>query len=293
MKPNRILVLGGSGMLGSAVIPELRAAGMEILAPLETELDITDFPGVSECVKQFQPRAIVNCAGFTKVDECETRRELCFKVNGEAPGNLARAAQMTGTLLLHISSDYIFKGDKDDEYLEIDAPGPLNFYGKSKLFGEEQVRKETERYCIIRTSWLFGPGGENFVTKLLKKAGQGVQQLKVVADERGRPTFTRDLARVIRFALEKELTGIYHVCNQGAVSWLEYAREIFAIRGEGPELVPVTAEQYGLPAKRPKNSTLATGKIEKTLGFSIRHHREALAEYMVETGLAKPDGEKT
>jgi len=287
MAQKRILVLGGSGMLGSAVLAELRAAAMEILAPPETELDITDFARLAQCAKNFQPHAIVNCAGFTRVDECETRRELCFKVNGEAPGNISRAAKMTGATVLQISSDYIFKGDKSGEYLEIDAPGPLNFYGKSKLFGEELVRRESGKYCIIRTSWLFGAGGENFVTRVLKKAGEGAKQLKVVADERGRPTFTKDLARALRLALEKELIGIYHFCNKGTVSWLEYAREIFEIRGQGPQLLPVTAEQYGLPAKRPKNSALATAKLEKSLGLNIRRHREALAEYMREAGLAK------
>ena len=278
--PKKIIIFGASGMLGSALVPELKSHGHSVMAPDFPGLDIRDAQKILEYVKAHGPDAIVNAAGFTQVDRCETEKELAFELNGQALKNIAEAANRSGCVVFHISSDYIFSGSKPGEYLEDDAPGPLSIYGKSKLLGEENVKNRANNFCIIRTSWLFGPGGDNFVTKLLKKSREFEGELKVVSDERGRPTFSRDLAQIIRLAVEKELRGIYHFCNQGVVSWFEYAGEIFEILGEGRKLVPVSAREYGLPAQRPKNSALSTRKIEKDLGLEIRHHREALLEYM-------------
>jgi dTDP-4-dehydrorhamnose reductase len=283
MTEKRILIFGGAGILGSALVAEMQPLGFALSAPLEAEVDITDPSRILEHMKKFEPDTVVNCAAFTKVDECETKKELAFKVNAEGAGNVAKAATKLGAAVVHISTDYIFNGDKPGEYVETDAPGPLNFYGKSKLFGEELVRKESSRHCIIRSSWLFGPGGDSFVTKIVKKARSGAMQLKVVSDEYGRPTYSKDLAQAIRLAVEKELRGIYHFCNKGRASWFEYAQEVFELMGKSIEIAPVTAEEYGLPAQRPKNSVLGTGKIEKALELEIRHHRLALEDYLRES----------
>jgi len=285
--PRKIIVFGASGMLGSALDSELKTHGHTVIAPDFPGIDIRDAQKIADYVKANHPDAIVNCAGFTQVDRCETEQELAFELNGRALENIAESANRAGCVVFHISSDYIFSGSKPGEYLEEDSPGPLSVYGKSKLLGEENVKNGAKRFCIIRTSWLFGPGGENFVTKLLKKSREFEGELKVVSDERGRPTYSRDLAQIIRLALEKELRGIYHFCNRGVVSWFEYAGEIFEIMGEHRKLVPVSAREYGLLAQRPGNSALGTRKIEKDLGLKIRHHREALTEYISLLELAR------
>jgi len=287
MSGKRILIFGGTGVLGSALAAEMKSAGMEVYAPPEAQLDITEAGKAEGFAKKIRPQAVVNCAAFTRVDDCEKEHELAYRVNAEAAGKVAAAARETGAAIFQVSTDYVFMGDKDGEYLESDAAGPLNFYGKSKLFGEELVRKESSRHCIIRTSWLFGLGGDSFVAKVIKKSKNGATQLKVVCDERGRPTYSKDLARAIRLAVEKELRGVYHFCNKGAVSWLEFAGEIFDILRVKQDLFPITAEQYALPARRPKNSALCTDKIEKALGIEIRHHRVALEEYLRELGQVK------
>ncbi len=297
MSKARILVLGGTGLLGSALVPELKSAGHAVLAPTHAELDMLNCDRVLGCASSFLLRqgyggqvrndAIINCAGYNRVDDCERNPGLAFQLNAEAAGNLARAAKELGATLFHLSSDYVFSGEKEGEYVEDDAPGPLSVYGRSKLEGEKLAREFGPELCIVRASWLFGPGGENFISKILAKWKSGATELRVVSDERGRPTYSLDLAQALRLAVERKLTGIYHFCDQGAVSWLELAREVFEILGSGPKLVPISAKAYGLPARRPKNSALATGKIERALALELRHHREALKEYLESMGISR------
>jgi len=280
MRKRKVLLFGGTGLLGSALKAELEGAGYDIIAPLHQKLDILNYSLVLKCVRDFDREVIINCAGYNEVDDCEKNKELAFKANAEGPFNLAKVAKEARIMLFHISTDYVFSGEKKEEYLEDDPPAPLNFYGKSKLDGEILIQKNADDFCIIRTSWLFGPGRKNFITKILKKWREGTGELKVVSDEFGRPTYTLDFARVIRLSLESELRGIYHFSNYGIVSWFEFAKEIFEIIGEGPKLLPISADEYGLPARRPKNSALNTSKIEKALNLKIRHHYEALREYL-------------
>jgi len=276
----KILLLGGTGLLGSALSAELKSSGHQLLAPSHSELDILNYDRVIECAGSFRSDTIINCAGFNQVDECESKPDPAFQANALAAGNLAQAGKEVGAKIFQISSDYIFSGEKKAEYLEDDEPDPLSIYGKSKLEGEALVKKFAGEFCVIRASWLFGPGGENFISKILQKWKAGAGELKVVSDQRGRPTYSPDLAAAVRLSVERNLHGIYHFCNQGAVSWLELASEVFEIIGTGPELIPVSAEAYGLPAKRPKNSALSTDKIERALSLRIRHHREALKDYL-------------
>ncbi len=280
MSNRRILLLGGAGLLGSALKDELSAGGHLLLAPAHSELEIADYDKILLCAREFSPDTIVNCAGFNQVDECERRKELAFQANAFGAGNLARIAAEIGAAIFQVSSDYIFKGDKKGEYREEDLPDPLNLYGKSKLLGESAVRENAREFCVIRASWLFGPGGPNFISKILTKWKAGAQELKVVSDEKGKPTYSLDLANAIRLSVERNLRGIYHFCNQGTVSWMELAQEVFEIIGKGPKLIPVSAEAYRLPAQRPKNSALSSKKIEAALGLTIRPHLEALKDYL-------------
>ena len=280
----KILVLGGSGLLGSALGVELERTGHQLLAPSHSHLDITEQEKVFDYVRQAQPEIIINCAGFTRVDDCESHQKLAFEINAKGAGNLAEASRQVGALMVQISTDYIFNGEKPGEYTEKDEPAPLSIYGKSKLEGEILVKEQAEHWLIIRTSWLFGEGGKNFISKILSRWREGAEQLKVVADEKGKPTYARDLARVIKASIEKGLRGIYHFANQGVVSWYQLAEEVFKLIKETARLVPVRAEEYGLPARRPKNSALSTEKIQKALGIKIRHHQLAVKEYLEKTG---------
>jgi len=276
----KIVVFGASGLLGSAVLAELDSAGNEVLAPSHAEMDITNEKKLSSYLTGLKPKLVINCVGFNYVDECESKAELAFKVNGEAVGNLARITSSIKALFFHISSDYIFSGEKDDEYLEEDEPKPLSVYVESKLLGEKLTQEFADKFCIIRTSWLFGLGRDNFISKIVKRWKKGESEFKIVSDQQGKPTYSLDLARVIRLAVEHSLTGIYHFCNQGKVSRYQLAKEVFEIIGERPKIIPISAEQYGAIAKRPKNSALSTKKIENALKLKIRHHQLAIKDYL-------------
>ena len=273
--------------MGSEVFKELNQAGHKVFAPSHSELDITDENKMLDYVQQISPEAVINCAGFTRVDDCERHQKLAFEVNARGAENLAKASNKVGALMVQISTDYVFSGKKLGEYLEEDEPAPLNIYGRSKLEGERAVMKFSGKWLIIRTSWLFGRGGENFIQKILKRWQEGAVELKIVSDERGRPTYAPDLARAIRLLVERGLKGIYHFANKGIVSWFELAGEVFELIGDGPRLIPIKAEEFGLPARRPKNSALSTKKIEEALGIDIRHHQSALKDYLTLLGLYK------
>jgi len=276
----KAVLFGASGLLGCAVLAELNSAGYEVLSPSHAEMDITDEKKLSSYLAGIKPEVAINCAGFNYVDECESKPELAFKVNGEAVGNLARITNSIKALFFHISSDYIFSGEKDDEYLEQDEPKPLSVYGESKLLGEKLAQKFADKFCILRTSWLFGPARDNFISKIVKRWKKGETEFKIVSDQQGKPTYSLDLARVIRLAVEQNLTGIYHFCNQGKISRYQLAKEVFEIIGEKPRIIPISAEQYGAIAKRPKNSALCTEKIETALKLTIRHHQLAIKDYL-------------
>jgi dTDP-4-dehydrorhamnose reductase len=275
----RVLVTGAGGMLGSDLGPALAAAGHEVLARPRSELDITDPKGVGRALRELAPDVVVNCAAFTKVDDCETDPRAA-EVNALAVERLADACGHVSAQLVQISTDFVFDGEKGAPYVEDDSVRPLSAYGRTKLAGEEAALR-LPGSLVVRASWLFGRSGWNFVEAILKQVEGGKRRLSVVTDQVGRPTATTDLAGAIAALLEAGASGVYHFANRGEVSWNEFAREILWGAGRGDvEVDATTAAVLDRPARRPAYSVLDTGKYERLTGRPIRTFREPLAEYL-------------
>ncbi|BCR05396.1 NAD(P)-dependent oxidoreductase [Desulfuromonas versatilis] len=289
--PRRLALVGAKGMLAT-MVAQNAPANWEIL-PLDLpEFDLTDEQGVRQTLTRLQPELILNCAAFTNVDACESQEELATRVNGVGAMHLARAAAALDATLVHISTDYVFDGLKAEPYLEQDAPDPRSAYGRSKLAGERAILASgLQRYFIIRTSWLYGPGGKNFVETILRLAAER-EELRVVADQVGSPTYTGDLARALFRLLELEQVegrspyGIYHFANAGQCSWFDFAAEIVRLVREagGPvkarQVAPIRTEDYPLPAQRPAYSVLSTAKYRAVTGQSVPPWQESLRHYL-------------
>jgi dTDP-4-dehydrorhamnose reductase len=286
----KVLVTGTGGQLAKDLIPLLDIAGFYITPLNSAMLDITDKEAVLRAVKNISPEIIINCAAYTKVDKAEEESELAFKVNGEGAANLADGATACKALLIHISTDFVFDGLKSTPYTELDAVNPLSLYGKSKLKGEEETLKRACDSLIIRTSWLYGTGGKNFVKTILRLARER-ELLKVVDDQTGSPTWSGDLAKVILRITELKRagttkTGIYHYCNDGVISWFDFAvaivEEAKAINVElkCTRVEPIPSTAYPLPAKRPSFSALSTKKIENDFDISIPQWRVSLKKML-------------
>ncbi len=230
---------------------------------------------------------IINCSGYTNVDRAETEKELAFKINGDGVKNISLIAKELDALLIHISTDYVFDGKKKEPYNEDDKTNSLSVYGKSKLKGEEYIKEILDKYFIIRTAWLYGKYGKNFVYTMLNLFNER-EEVKVVADQYGSPTYTKDLAETILMIIEKGLSeyGIYHFTNEGATTWYEFARAIYRVGREvgvvtkETSILPLTSEEYPTPAIRPKYSILDKSKIKALLGINIRKWEEALREFL-------------
>jgi len=275
----RVLVTGAAGMLGSDLGPALAASGHEVLARPRSDLDIADAKAVARAVRELSPDVVVNCAAFTKVDDCETDSRA-FEVNTRAVEHLADACGQGGVQLVQISTDFVFDGEKAAPYTEEDPVGPLSAYGRTKLGGEEAALR-LPGSLVVRASWLFGRSGWNFIEAILKQVAGGRKELSVVTDQVGRPTATTDLSEAIVALLEAGAFGIYHFANRGEVSWNEFAREILWRAGIGDVSVePTTSAALARPAKRPPYSVLDTGKYERLTGRPIRSFHEPLAEYL-------------
>ena len=278
MKP-RVLLTGGGGMLALDLKPRLEAAGYEVVAPKKAQLDITQAGHVSAILATLKPQAIFNCAAFTKVDLCETD-PLAAAVNDAAVGNLAEACRAAGVRLVHVSTDFVFGGEKREPYREEDEAAPLSAYGRTKRGGEIRALA-LPGALVVRGSWLFGNRGPNFVEAILKQADAGKRSLRVVTDQAGRPTATTDLAEALVELYRIGAEGIVHFANAGEVTWNEFAREILRKAGHTDvDVVPITSEELNRPARRPAYSVLSTGKYEKLTGMKPRDFREPLAEYL-------------
>jgi len=275
----RVLVTGAAGMLGSDLGPALAAAGHEVLARPKSDLDIADEKAVARTLRELSPDVLVNCAAFTKVDDCEADPRA-FDINAKAVGSLADSCGHVGAQLVQISTDFVFDGQKGTPYLEDDPVNPLSAYGHSKRAGEEAALR-LPGSLIVRASWLFGRCGWNFVEAILKQVEGGKDRLSVVSDQIGRPTATTDLSEAIVALLDAGASGVFHFANRGEVSWLEFAREILWLAGRGDVPVdPTTSASLARPAHRPAYSVLDTGKYERLTGRPIRAFRDPLAEYL-------------
>ena len=260
----RVLILGAFGMLGhdlQAVFPEAICHGRDV--------DITDETAVFSCITHAKPKVVLNAAAYTDVDGCEEDPGSAFRVNGEGPGYIAKACNAAGAVLIHYSTDYVFDGARQ-EYYEEDTPHPINVYGESKLLGELRIREYTDDYRIIRTSWLFGRHGKNFVDTMIQLSRQ-MYQVRVVNDQIGRPTYTVDLAGKTADIIGGE-PGIYHITNDGRCSWFEFAQAIIG------NAVPVSSAEFPRKARRPAYSVLMNTRTSP-----MRHWKDALSEYLKRT----------
>lgn len=261
----KILICGGDGQLGSDCIQVLQEAH-EVFALTLNELDITSSSDVDKVIGKYVPDIILNCAAYTNVDACETERELAWNVNVEGPKNLASGVTKYGGLLIHISSDYVFDGRKKppEPYVEDDEPNPLSYYGRTKLESEVAVMQTTGQYIILRTAWLYGIHGRNFLKTILKIALRNPdKKVKVVNDQFGSPTWSFRLALQIAKLIEKNGRGTYHATAEGHCTWYELASHLLGEMGIKHSLIPCTSEEYPTPAIRPRNSILENQRLKK------------------------------
>jgi dTDP-4-dehydrorhamnose reductase len=280
----RVLVTGAGGQLGHDVVAAAHAAGDEVLALTHALLDITDRAAVLAAITEWKPSAVIHCAAWTAVDACESEPQLAMAVNGLAVRWVAEACDRAGAQLIHISTDYVFDGTLDRPYHEYDRPNPLGVYGTSKLAGEREALVLGSAATIVRTSWVAGEHGSNMVATVLRLLAAGDDtpgRLAFVDDQRGCPTFTADLASMLRRLALDRRGGVHHVTNQGAVSWFEFARAIVVAAGRDPRVVrPISTEQLDppRPAPRPANSVLDNAVL-RTAGLPLlRDFHEPLAE---------------
>ncbi|PKL66226.1 MAG: dTDP-4-dehydrorhamnose reductase [Methanobacteriales archaeon HGW-Methanobacteriales-1] len=274
----KVLIIGSEGMLGHDLV-EILSKENEISTTTIDTLDITDIEKTIETVKNINPDVVVHAAAFTDVNESETKKDLAYKVNGIGTRNVAVACKESNSALVYICTDYVFDGEKGISYQEYDQTNPLSIYGKTKLQGETYIRDILSKFYIVRTSWLYGYHGPNFVTTMFKLA-ETMDTISVVNDQIGSPTYTLDLAIAISKLIKKPTYGIYHITNSGECSWYEYAKEIFEMAGITIEVKPVSTEEYPQPAPRPKYSVLENYNW-KMEGFpEIRNYKDALQEYM-------------
>ena len=271
------LVTGGGGQLGSALQRVLAARGVSCAAPAHAELDVCDDEAVARAFARHAPRVVVNCAALTKVDTCEREPQLAERANALAPAQLARACAAHGAKLVQLSTDYVFAGDASRPYREDDPPAPRSVYGRTKLAGERAALASPDA-LVVRTSWVYGRG-RNFPAAILAQAREG-KPLRVVADQRGRPTYASDLAEAIVRLVAVNARGIVNFANDGEASWLELARAVLDASGFADRAIePLTTAQLALPAPRPAYSILDLERV-KSLGVAPRSWQEALAAYL-------------
>ena len=283
----KILITGANGMLAKEVKEKFKEEN-EIISTDVSELDITDEKAVYDFVNKTKPEYIINCAAFTAVDKAEECYELADRINGDGPTNLAKAAKAAGAKLVHISTDYVFGGDLEisKEYKEDDKKSPVTAYGKTKLHGEEGIEKNKNEYYIFRTAWLYGIGGNNFV-KTMTNLGKTRDEINVVSDQHGSPTYAKDLTEIIYQAIQKKIPyGVYNATNLGNTTWYDFTKEILEEQNISCKVNPVTTEEYIkmmkiTQAKRPLNSQMSKEKLLKE-GINIPEWKDGLKRYLDE-----------
>jgi dTDP-4-dehydrorhamnose reductase len=276
----RALVTGADGMLGTAVVPALRAAGFDAVGLTRAELDVTEPDAVDRCFEDVQPHAVIQCAAYTAVDAAETHENEAFQINSEGAGTVARACQRLGSWFVYPSTDYVFSGISERPYLPDDPVAPLNAYGRSKAAGEDAARA-ARHSIIVRTSWLYGAGGPNFVDTI-RRLSRERERLEVVDDQVGRPTWTGTLANVFIRLLKGGASGTFHATDGGApVTWFGLAKKICELTGSAPGIVPITAASLDRAATRPSYSVLDCSATEEVLGANLPDWETTLTAYLV------------
>ncbi len=279
----KILLTGAQGQVGYELERSLQGLG-EIVAPPRAVLDLADLDQVRDTVRALRPDLIVNAAAYTRVDQAESEPDLALRINAQAPGVMALQAREIGAAMVHFSTDYVFSGDKRGPYVEGDLPGPLNVYGETKLLGEQAIASSGIPHLILRTSWVYGMRGHNFLRTMLRLAAER-DEVRVVADQRGAPTWSRTVAQTTAHVLAqaqlggprwwREHRGVYHLSCQGETTWSGFAQAILEATGSDCRVVPIASSEYPTPARRPPNSVLSSAKLASRFG-RIPDWREAL-----------------
>lgn len=278
---SKVAITGANGQLGQELVRCFKGLNYTIYPLGKEDLDVTNHDQVDRIIQKIQPDIIIHCAAFTNVDQSERYTDQAFLVNGIGTRNIAVASNKVDAKLVYLSTNYVFDGKKSGPYSEYDSPNPAGIYGKSKLAGEQYVRDFTSKFFIVRTSWLFGGNGKNFVTTMQDLAKKR-ERLSVVDDQIGNPTYTFDLARQILNLISTEKYGIYHVSNSGLCSWYELAKEIFERSNISIDVFAVTTEDYNAPAPRPKNSAMEPVNLRLNNFYAMRNWKEALQDYIEE-----------
>ena len=282
----KILILGHKGMLGSDLMLRMMAAH-DVTGKDVGDFDITVEDDCGRVIAECSPDVVINAAAYTNVDGCETDRERCFAVNAVGVKNIALACRGKGIRIVHFSTDYIFDGRKETPYVEEDEPAPLNVYGASKLEGERFLQAFSDRWLLIRTAWLYGRNGKNFVKTILEKAA-AVKTLDVVDDQIGAPTYSWDFAAAVQLLIEGGHEGLFHLTNRGRCSWHEFACKILQYAGKNDVTVrAIPSAGLARPAVRPAWSVLSSRKFSEATGKTMRFWQIALQDYLERTGCRK------
>ena len=277
---NNILVTGSTGQLGSDVVKELLKRGYSTLSPNRSELNLCSEDNIRNYILNSNCEAIVHCAAYTQVDKAEDEKDLCIKINATATKHIVKCAKILDIPMIYISTDYVFDGTKDGEYTENDETNPINIYGESKLAGEKYVQEILDKYYIVRTSWVFNINGKNFIETMLRLS-KANNQLSIVNDQIGSPTYTKDLSRLLVDMLETSKYGLYHATNEGYCSWYEFANTIFKLANINIDIKAINSNEYVSRAKRPLNSKLSKDKLIE-YGFKpLPHWEDALKDYLI------------
>jgi dTDP-4-dehydrorhamnose reductase len=281
-----VLVTGANGQLGQEVCEQLEARGISYQAYSKNQLDITSYEQVKQVLFNDQPDVIIHAAAYTKVDLAEGNEAVAYEVNALGAKHVATVSQEIGAKLCYVSTDYVFNGQASTPYKETDEVSPLGVYGKTKYAGEQFVKKHCENYFIVRTSWVFGKHGQNFVKTMLRLAEEK-EELGVVHDQVGSPTYAKDLAQFLIDLIQTNDYGIYHASNTGSCSWYEFASAIFEQANKKVNVQPLTTKDFPRPAPRPGYSVLDHSAIHSKGMRDFRHWREALQAFLKEIGVNK------
>lgn len=275
----RVLVTGVKGQLGSDIAAELKLRAEECIGADIADFDITDRGATVGTIKKYMPDCVIHCAAFTDVNGAEEKHGLCERINVLGTENVALACNEADAKLIYISTDYVFNGEGMRPYEPNDERDPINFYGMTKSLGEDKVRSICPKHFIVRTSWVFGKNGTNFVKTMLR-LGEQMEGLTVVDDQIGSPTYTPDLARLLCDMAATERYGTYHATNEGFCSWYDFAKKIMELSGIGCNIKPIASKDYPSPAKRPQNSRLSKEKLVQNGFYKLPPWEDALKRFI-------------
>lgn len=275
----KVLVTGINGQLGYDVVKELDKRGYIPIGVDREKVDLTDLSSINNLIKDSEVDAVIHCAAYTSVDKAEDDKELCEIVNILSVKEIVNTCKELDIPLVYISTDYVFDGTKEGEYIETDLVNPINVYGRTKLMGEAFVKDILDKYFIVRISWVFGENGNNFIDTMLRLSKEH-KELNIINDQVGSPTYTKDLAPLLVDMIQTNKYGTYHATNEGFCSWYEFAKEIFKVKNIDIKVNPITTDKYITKAKRPLNSKMSKEKLEQNGFKRLRPWQEALKDYL-------------